>query len=220
MLSETVEFTISQYADGSLLPAERAEVERLLQSDEAARALLAEYQQLNATLDAHLPPLPAVQWENLADHLSAAIDEAEAARHSRAYRLPAWTQHFAPRLALAASLLVASGVGIAVYFHGGAGSSTITTTPKIAQVTAPTSHDPVVAIARPATPGIVVFKTSGEASASAAAIDVRIGPGAAVRDEPIVVRYNDDLISRPSRLAVASGVTPTSEAETFAPDMQ
>ena len=50
MISEELEFQISQYADGSLSAEETAALEAVLASDSEAAALLADYRKLDATI--------------------------------------------------------------------------------------------------------------------------------------------------------------------------
>ena len=72
MIDEQLEFLIAQHADGNLPESARALVELRLKTDAEARAMLEEYRKLDATLKASMP-LPAVNWERLADHLSEAV---------------------------------------------------------------------------------------------------------------------------------------------------
>jgi negative regulator of sigma E activity len=74
MNAEELEFAITQYLDGTLPPAQVAELEAKLPEDSAARALLEEYRSLNQTLKAQAP-LPAIEWNKLAAHLSKAVAE-------------------------------------------------------------------------------------------------------------------------------------------------
>src|SRR5947209_6385427 len=77
MLPEHLEFSISQYLDGNLPAEESAALEARLNEDAAARQLLDEYRGLNGLLTAEAA-LPAISWNRLADHISAAVaDDAE-----------------------------------------------------------------------------------------------------------------------------------------------
>ena len=78
MSNEELEFSISQYLDGSLSAAETTALEARLGEDVAARALLDEYRALNGLLTAEAC-LPPIAWDKLADHLSSAV--AEDAEH-------------------------------------------------------------------------------------------------------------------------------------------
>src|ERR1700761_200522 len=71
-VNDELEFSISQYLDGTLSAPEAAALEQVLASDAAARALLDEYRQLDALIKS--APLPAVRWDALASSISSAID--------------------------------------------------------------------------------------------------------------------------------------------------
>ena len=79
MLSEDFEFLLSQFADGTLPPEQHAEVERRLAADPEARAELEKYRRLDTVIRA-AGPVPTVDWNRLAAHLSETIaDEAAPA---------------------------------------------------------------------------------------------------------------------------------------------
>jgi hypothetical protein len=130
MISEQLEFQISQYAGGTLPADEVAALEVVLASDPAARAMLDEYRKLDVMLKREMP-LPEVRWDRLAEHLSAAV--AEEDRSTTTYKIGAvsigtgsigkWSR----RLAVAAALLLAAGVFFA--WPGKTPHTTITTGP-------------------------------------------------------------------------------------------
>lgn len=102
---EELEYTISQYLDGTLPPAQRLALEQRLSADAEARALLAEYRRLDAALKS-ASSLPQIAWEQLSQRISRTIAAEEMPlRH---YVLPSigWTG----RLAVAAALLFAVGI--------------------------------------------------------------------------------------------------------------
>src|SRR5688572_11519124 len=103
MISEELEFRISQYADGTLAAEEVAALEALLASDEEARTLLASYRKLDATLKREMP-LPAVNWDRLGEHLSDAVAESE-----RPVTIKLFTWGRAARVAVAAMIVIAIG---------------------------------------------------------------------------------------------------------------
>ena len=77
MTLEQLEFSISQYLDGSLPASEVAALEARLGEDPAARELLAEYRAVDAMLKSPAA-LPEVAWEKLSTCISGAISsEAE-----------------------------------------------------------------------------------------------------------------------------------------------
>src|SRR4051794_11894423 len=71
---DQLEFTISRLLDGDLAPAEQAELAKLFAADPSARQL---FEQLKAIDDyfRKVSGLPAVQWDRLADTISAAVAE-------------------------------------------------------------------------------------------------------------------------------------------------
>jgi hypothetical protein len=81
MLDENLQFSISQYVDGTLSTPEAAALEQTLRDSAEARELLEAYQGLDAALKTALP-LPDVRWDALATHLSrqvaGALEPAEA----------------------------------------------------------------------------------------------------------------------------------------------
>ncbi len=109
MLSEEIEFAITQYADGTLPDAERAELEPILQSDAEARRALDEYRRLDALVKSAGAQLPDIRWDALADHISAKVSNLPLPAQS--YKMPAWWQR-SGLIALAASVLIVLGVGI------------------------------------------------------------------------------------------------------------
>lgn len=102
MVSEEMEFLISQHADGVLDPARAAEVDRLLTGDAEARAVWLEHRRVTEVLRAGAP-LPALDWDRVADAISSTIAEAEAAERERVYRLP--VGRWAARVAAVAAVL-------------------------------------------------------------------------------------------------------------------
>ena len=74
-LDERVEFAIACYADGTLEPERRGEIESLLATDARARALRDEYENLDATAKAvaYNDPFGAVNWDQLARQLSDTV---------------------------------------------------------------------------------------------------------------------------------------------------
>ncbi|HEY8666251.1 MAG TPA: hypothetical protein VIL86_06285 [Tepidisphaeraceae bacterium] len=111
MIDEKLEFSISQYADGTLPAGEIPALEARLANDSEARELADAYRRLTGLTQAALP-LPAIDWNRLAQHISSAIDEQEE-QGRKNYVLP-WV-HSARKLAIAACVLLASGVGIVTF---------------------------------------------------------------------------------------------------------
>jgi len=198
MIDETLEFRLTQYLDGDLAPAERAEMETILARDAAARELLDEYRRLDAVVKAGLPRMPAVNWDRLAQELSLAIDEEQAAATRRirpaadaaadtgsTYRIGAWFTNVT-RMAIAAAVVLVMAVGLKVYQGG-------TTTPS----------------GKPVGPGIAKMEPSIEGPKAEVALgpvvaDVEIGPPTLAQSPSRSAdSYGvETLVSSPSRIEV------------------
>jgi anti-sigma factor RsiW len=72
MDSESFEFELSQYLDGDLSADRRAEIERRLQSDPAARAMLEDFAKIDVAARAS-GPMPEIEWDELASRISRAV---------------------------------------------------------------------------------------------------------------------------------------------------
>jgi anti-sigma factor RsiW len=77
MMTEQLEFLLSQYADGTLPAEQRAEVELRLAEDEEARSVLAEYRKLDEALVTSRGA-PAVQWDEFAAQIGDAVARSGA----------------------------------------------------------------------------------------------------------------------------------------------
>ncbi len=116
MLDEQIEFAISQYIDGSLPGDERSALEARLANDSGARALLAEYRRLEATLRSTPAAIPEVRWDALAEHISASIDHDERERLLLPIGNTASRSRFRLMpLAAAAAFVLASGIAVLVF---------------------------------------------------------------------------------------------------------
>jgi negative regulator of sigma E activity len=210
MTDEQLEFSISQYLDGTLADSERMSLERRLNADAGAMATLQEYRNLNVVLKSNAG-LPNISWELFALTISSAVDAADAGHDeqiARRFRMPAWVRSVVVPLAMAASVLVATGIG----FH-------------LMQTRLHSTNDGVAIHAQPkrgleSFASISVFGSQAEPTHEMAEAQVAIGPSAEARDEPILVHYSGDLVSRPSHVAVASGMAPMHDTEALQYDMQ
>lgn len=99
-----LEFQISQYVDGQLDAAAATALEARLRDDAAARSLLAEYQQVAAVVRDN-NALPAINWNRLAESISANIDATEGQRIEQRFRMP-WMQVASSMAAVAACVLI------------------------------------------------------------------------------------------------------------------
>ncbi|MDB5174920.1 MAG: hypothetical protein JWN51_3693 [Phycisphaerales bacterium] len=201
-MTNDLEFSISQYLDGTLTDAECVALERRLAEDAGARALLDEYRRLDAGLKA-APALPEVRWELLAESISAAVAESAEERAEKSYRLPSWARVAAP-LALAASLLVAAGLAIRMYR---ARPDQVVTVPS-EQV-----HPAPVAFLRVEGPQLEKADGPGD-------VQIAIGPGKSIANDSTLAQYSDDVVSRPSHITVASGALPAQDNPLPMFDMQ
>jgi len=180
MRPDDLEFSISQYLDGTLAEQERTALEERLETDAAAQALLAEYRRLDEALCSI--PLPGIRWDRLTQVISEAVAQAEEPAQS--YRID-WRRLSVP-LGLAASVLFAAGIAMHLYLSSGAGNFPLprSSPAKVEIVTGPQADMP-----------------GGPVQS-----EVAIGPAKAVAGVPDLNRYADDTITRPSRvLVVASG---------------
>lgn len=169
---DELEFAISQYLDGTLRPLERDTLEERLAADAEARALLAEYQELNNSLKSL--PVPNVAWDRFAARISKAVEAEEAPARHYAIGAMSWSG----RLAIAALLLF--GITIAVYFVKPGSNQVIPTT-----------------IDNPGSGAIAVISGPTPQQASGAVIaEINIGPAASVASGNW--RMTEDVVSRPT----------------------
>lgn len=126
MTQEQMEILVSQYLDGTLDELQRPAVEEQLRHDGEARRLLEEHRKLDALLG-QLPPVPAVDWDRLAQHLSAAVAREEAPVGRSALR----NLFAVRRLAVAAAVLLASALGVGVYLANASRGQMIVQGPQI-----------------------------------------------------------------------------------------
>jgi anti-sigma-K factor RskA len=187
---EHLEFLISQYADGTLDEADRAAVERRLESDAEARAMLEEHRAVTRLVRA--APLPQVRWDRLAETISGAIEDEMSARMRRASWAirpirPMW-------IAMAASVLIAAG--IAVHFVMGPRNTATHPTGG----TTPAPRTLLVELSQPDRPqGRVVS-------------DISIGAGGTYAKDSTLTPYADDIDTRPPHVVIASGASTESPA--------
>ena len=78
MEKEPLEFAITQYLDGTLPPEERAALEQVFSTDPTACELLEQYRSLDNSLK-HALPLPQIDFNRLAQNISAAVDQQQSA---------------------------------------------------------------------------------------------------------------------------------------------
>ena len=187
MTRDELEFSISQYLDGTLRAAERDALETRLGSDAEARAVYAEYEALQGVLAS--APLPAVQWDRLAEEISAAVARHEMPAQS--YKLSRWLRP--ARLAVAASVLVAGGLAFSVLRMGG---DPTPTPAEPTRIVLKTDVAPEATTASPAGAAPVVVNTEP--------VRVAIGPPAGGDVAPVRLYADDGVVSRRSRVVIVS----------------
>ena len=186
MTSDELEFSISQYADGTLPAGQRPAVDAALAADPAARRVLAEYRRLNQLLAA---PPAGVDWDRLAAHLSAAVDDERAderlARPAVAGRIgPAWRSPW--RIgSVAAAAAMAVTVGLLAH-HGRPAGTPVPAGRQVVEA----------AVAEVTGPGVESATVPPEAQ-------VTIGPSPALAARAGSGRYAEDVISRTPRVVIA-----------------
>jgi anti-sigma factor RsiW len=185
MISEQIEFQISQYVDGTLSSAERGAVDQLLADDPQARKLLADYRQLSLQLS-KMNAGPSVRWDRLSEHLSAGIDQATAPAVAGRIRRP---PSFAIQMRIAAAVLVALTAWIVVRHH-----SVSDTAVRLPGTPAPVGR-------------IDVQGPQSEIATGPAVEDVQVMPSqTAARNE--APRYGEGVIDHGPPKVVISGLTP------------
>jgi hypothetical protein len=216
MTRDELEFSVSQYLDGTLPAAAHVALEaRLAGGDAEARAVLAEYRQLDNGLKS-IPaadPLPVIHWDRLAGQISQAVaaqDEAEGERQAETFRIGTGSRRWRTwlgGLAVAASALVAAIAGWRVLKPDGA--KELAKTPIIVHEVPPAAAPIEIAVvdAEPIEPvnsqPVVVAIGPAEPSAE---------PGGAL----LAPRYAG-VVNRPSRLTIASALSPVQDASAAAP---
>lgn len=77
MRSDDLEFLIAQYADGTLDPEQRPEVEAILRRSESAQEMLESYRSLERLMSAQAAP--DIRWDRLEDRISRQIATSSTA---------------------------------------------------------------------------------------------------------------------------------------------
>ena len=189
MTRDELEFSISQYLDGTLAADQHAALEERLATDADVRALYAEYQSLQGVLKTSLP-LPGVDWDTFASRVSAAVEREEMPAQS--YKISRWFSR-PMQFAIAASVLVAGGIALTLMRPSGTGDPG--TSPGNMAV-APTQ---IVLIDAPA-----ASPDDNAVSSAPPALSVAIVPPTADDGRPTVLRYADSVVHRPSRAMIVS----------------
>jgi anti-sigma factor RsiW len=224
-VTETEEENLSRLASGELPASERSLVDAKLARDPHARLVLAEYAAIERGFDQlRATPLPAVKWDALADHISAAVRQQADTAAPESYRLPIaapaaaelsdrrpgvlgrigfWAAQ--PRwIAAAACLLIGTTIAVRLATTPGTGVD------GVSPVAGTGSGIPAVVVGPPATPApggaplidIQVAHTPGHTGTANAKPDVQIGPPADLA--ALEAALSDPSVARPGRSIVVS----------------
>lgn len=187
MASEELEFSISQYADGTLADEQRVALESRLADDPEAQALLAEDRSLTDLLRS--APTPEVRWDRLAESISAGIDRA---MEERAAGASWWFRHRLPAgLAVAASVLIAIGIAVHILLPGNSSTEI---------------RGPVKPLGSETTAMLNVQGPEADAPSGPQVTQISIGAGGSYAHDSSLAPYADEMDNRPSRVVIASGL--------------
>lgn len=190
---EELEFSISQYLDGTLPPLERAALEGRLANDSQTQRILAEQRKLNELL-ASADPLPSINWENLSRHISRSVDLAEA---------PAITRHrigggrIVMGIAAAACVLIVATVTTVL----------LKPAPSINTSNSDTTAAHVQGIAS-------VAVLTGEQPRGTPITHIRVGPAPRIASGT-VWHHSDVVVSRPAQVFIAKGQIISQDTPSF-----
>jgi negative regulator of sigma E activity len=188
---DELEFAISQYIDGTLKPLEQAALEEVLATDDSARAMLAEYRKLDASLKRELPT-PQIDHNLLGARISGALKGVDAPVHT--YRL--FASMPMKLVAMAAAILIVVGLVIPMMnrSHSGQTHNTIAVIPNNTNQAAP-----------------IVELAGIDHSSNSASVDIAVGapPGFASAG------FSEQaVISRPPQLVIESSALPAQDSAT------
>jgi negative regulator of sigma E activity len=194
---EQLEFAASQYADGTLPEEEIPAFELELKESPLARQLVDEHRAVTRIVKT--PAVPAVRWKRLASHLSDVIAEANEPRTIKLFARP-WVRSVVG-MAMAACLMLVTGIGIRSYLNRGSGKSS-TSSVEIG----PGS----VAIVTHQSP-IVVEISGPEKSPGTAVAEISIGAGPdAANDSPA---FADGIVGRNPHSLIATSAPAAQDSQ-------
>jgi len=193
-----LETLISRYAIGEPLSgAEREQVERELERGAEANEMLATEHRLTELLRM-ANPLPAIDYDKLAQRISANIPQSPmiaaktAGASADAMENPDRRAIFSwPKLALAASVLIAAGVAVPLLTRDGE------TTSGVGGLSSPSPTNIAVVTVRAVDGGTPIAATSGGVST------VTVGPSRALAERPGTVGNANAATSRPSNVSIS-----------------
>ena len=188
MTTDQLEFAISQYLDGNLPADEEAALVERLATDSAARELFSEYEKLNTVVKTAMP-LPAVDWSSFSRQVSSAVEREEAP--VKTFKLPMW---LGSAIAVAAAFAIAFGVLFVNRDHGTKKGPEVS-------ILSPQQHLGTITVAGP-----VVERATQPALAQ---ITITAPPSMAQSRD---WRYAEEIVTRPSRVIIASGAEPAQDS--------
>jgi anti-sigma factor RsiW len=191
VIDEQLEFQIAQYADGTLPPAERAALEQTLANDAGARALLDEYRRLDASLKRELP-VPAMNWDRLAAHLSDVVAEEDRATTTVTI---GWSIRSWGKVAAAAAILLLIGT-ISILALRPAAPITNVTVNNTTQPAVNGGNTNVTVV-------VVVTGPAAQAATADPVVEINVGPSQWAKDTNYGV--TDQVVYREPRVMIASG---------------
>lgn len=210
MTRDELEFSISQYHDGSLPPLETRAVEELLATSPQAREILAEYQRLDTVVKA-APAVPSLDWDRLHAHLSQAIAEVpdDQAPAVRTYKIGlAWTRYIGAAAAVAAAIAIVAFVTLRGTEKPSRGTIDIA-------VGAPASHDTILITANNGAGGGSTPAPNTNPSDIATA-QISVGPSPQVAG--MTWGIDDGVLQRPARVVIAGDASPAQDGSNPIPD--
>jgi anti-sigma factor RsiW len=183
MTNDELEYSISQYIDGTLPPVETAALEQRLAGDAEARGILAEYRKLDSVLKSAIPP-PDVDWDQFSTSIIAAVSQEEApVRH---YSMK-WVRT-AATWAVAAVIFMAVGVTFRSFWKDAA----------------PGSSGPVAVVPKPLKSVVQVAGPQARPLSGPPVQLVSIGRSNSHNPRDLQSRYTEGVVSRPSSVIIAS----------------
>lgn len=193
LTTEQLEYAISRSIDGTLPAIEQAALDERLATDLEARGLLEEYRQLDSVMRASVGSVPNLQWDKLTSRLSAGLAGADAPVGR--FALP-WVRTV-QRVAVAASVLLVVGLGIASYRDSG------NTSPRETRLAVATPIQVTIGTGAPAEPRRFMV------------MEVAIGPGSDAADD--AWRYADagGIISRPAVVLIDRAYGPGQDIDSM-----
>ncbi len=206
--TEELEVLINRYADGdeTLTPAERQRIETELDRSAEANELLASEHRLTDLLRT-ADPVPNINYDLLATRISAAIPQSPAAVAEREKPVTASRSFWSmPKLALAASLLIAGGVAIPLLMNDGASPVPPLVTNSTGPVIDGSDNNAIAVTTIRAVDDNAPF---ANATAEGTTTNVTVGPSPALVGRPTGSQYGLRATTNPEPSRVI--ITPQSE---------